>query len=86
MTAISKNLYINKPDEIIGKYNNTYHRTIRMKPVQPGIYVDYGVEHNDRDPKFKVGYHLRIPKCKNIFAFYKKELQKASQKNPILKK
>ena len=51
-----------------------------MKPIQPGIYVDCGVEHNDKDPKIKAGYHLRIPKCKNIFAFFEKELQRSSQK------
>ena len=66
MTEVSKNMYINKLDEIVDKYNNTYHRTIKMKPadVQPGVYINYGVEHNDKDPKFKVGYHLRISKSK----------------------
>ena len=33
MTSISKNMYINKLGEIVNKYNNTYHRTIKMKPV-----------------------------------------------------
>ena len=66
MTAASKIVYINKLDEIVDKYNNTYHRTIKMKPadVQPGVYINYDVEHNGKDPKFKVDHHLRIPKSK----------------------
>ena len=33
MTSVSKNIYVNKLDYIVNKYNNTYHSTIRMKPV-----------------------------------------------------
>ena len=33
MTSISKKVYIDKLDDIVNKYNNTYHRTIKMKPV-----------------------------------------------------
>ena len=33
MTAISKNVYIDKLDQIVNEYNNTYHRTIKMKPA-----------------------------------------------------
>ena len=33
MSSISKNLYIDKLDDIVNKCNNTYHRTIKMKPV-----------------------------------------------------
>ena len=33
MTSISKNVYINKLNDIVNKYNNAYHRTIKMKPV-----------------------------------------------------
>ena len=32
------------------------------------IYIDFGIENNEKDPKFKVGDHVRIPKYKNIFA------------------
>ena len=41
-----------------------------MKPadVKSSIYIDFGVENNDADPKFKVGDHVRISKYKNIFA------------------
>ena len=70
MASVSKNLYINKLDDIVGEYNNTYHRTIKMKPVdvKDTTYVDFKNAVNEKDPKFKVGDHVRIFKCKNIFA------------------
>ena len=70
MTAISKNVYIDKLDDIVDEYNNTYHRIIKMKPVdvKDNTYVDSKKEVNDKDPKFKVGDHVRISKYKNIFA------------------
>ena len=54
----------------MGEYNNTYHRTIKMKPVdvKDNTYIDFKKEVNDKDPKFKVGDHVRISKYKNIFA------------------
>ena len=70
MTSVSKNVYIDKLDDIVGKYNNTYHRTIKMKPtdVKDNTYFDSKKEINDKNPKFKVGDYVRISKCKNIFA------------------
>ena len=80
MTSISKNVYINKLDDIINKYNNTYHRTINMKPfdVKDNACIDSMKLHstelhsnkkvNDRNHKFKIGDHVRISKYKNIFA------------------
>ena len=70
MTAISKNVYINKLDDIACEYNNTYHRAIKMKPadVKDNTYIDFKKEINDKDPKFKVGDHVRNSKYKNIFA------------------
>ena len=70
MTSISKNAYIDKLDDIVHKYNNKKHRTIKMKPidVKDTTYVDFGKEVNDNDPKFKVGDHVRTSKYKNIFA------------------
>ena len=70
MTAISKNVYIDKLDDIVNEYNNTYHRTIKTKPVdvEDDTYIDFKKEVNDKDPKFKVGDHVRISKYKNIFA------------------
>ena len=70
MTSISKNVYINKLDDIVNEYNNTYHRTIKMKPldVQSSTYNDFGIENNEKDPKLEVDDHVRISKCKNNFA------------------
>ena len=70
MTLISKNVYIDKLDDTVNKYNDTYHRTIKMKPddVQPSAYIDSNKEINDKDPKFKIGDIVRISKYKNIFA------------------
>ena len=70
MTSISKNVYIDKLDDIVHKYNNKKHRTIKMKPIdaKDNTYIDFGKEVNDNDPKFKVGDHVRISKYKNIFA------------------
>ena len=70
MTAISENVYIDKLDDIGDEYNNTYHRTIKMKPldVKDNRYIDFKKEVNDKDPKFKAGNHVRISKYKNIFA------------------
>ena len=120
MTSISKNVYIDKLDDIVNKYNNAYPRTIKMKPVdvKPSTYIDSSKELNIEDLKFKIGDIARISKYKDIFSksyipnwleeafvikkvkntvawtyvisdikgeeivgmFYKKELQKANQK------
>ena len=70
MMSISKNVYIDKLDDTVNEYNNTYHRTIKMKPidVKDNIYFDFEKEVNDKGPKFKFGGHVRISKYKNIFA------------------
>ena len=64
MTSISKNVYIDKLDNTVNEYNNTYHRTIKMKSidVKNYTYIDPGKEVNGKDPKFKVGDHVRISK------------------------
>ena len=69
MTSISKNMYINKLDDIVKKYNSTYHTSIKMKPVdvKDNTYIDFKKVVNDKDPKFKIGDHVRISKYKNIF-------------------
>ena len=66
MTSISKNVYIDKFDGIVNEYNNTYHRTIKMKPidVKDNTYTNTSRDVNDKDPKFKVGHHVRISKYK----------------------
>ena len=70
MTSISKNVYIDKLDDIVDEYNNTYHTAIRMKPidVEDNIYINTDKKTNDKNPKFKVGDRVRISKYKNIFA------------------
>ena len=70
VTSISKNVYIDKLDNIVDEYNNTYHTTIKMKPidVKDNTYINTDKETNDKDPKFKVGDRVRISKYKNIFA------------------
>ena len=70
MISISKNIYINKLDDIVDEYNNTYHRTIKMKPidVKDNTYINIDKEIIDNNPKFKVGHHVRISKYKSIFA------------------
>ena len=70
MTAISKNIYFHVLDDIVNKYNNTVHRTIKMKPIDvtDDSYAEYNEDFNKKDPKFKVGDHVRISKYKNIFA------------------
>ena len=68
MRSISKNIYINKLEDIVNKYNNTYDRTIKMKPVdiKSNTYLNSSKEINDEDSKYKIGYIVRISKYKNI--------------------
>ena len=70
MTFISKHVYIDKLDDIVDEYNNIYHRTIKMKPIDAknNTYIKIDKEVNDNDPKFKVGDHVRTSKYKSIFA------------------
>ena len=70
MTSISKNVYIDKLDDIVNEYNNTYHTTIKMKPidVKDNTYINTDKDTNDKDLKSKIGDRVRISKYKNIFA------------------
>ena len=70
MTPVSKNVYIDKLGDIVNKYNNAYHSTIKIKPVdiKSNTYIDSSKEINNKDPKFKIGDIVRISKYKNIFA------------------
>ena len=70
MTAVSKNVHFDVLDDIVNKYNNTVHRTIKMKPIEvtSDSYAKYNENSNEKDPKFKVGDRVRISKYKNIFA------------------
>ena len=75
ITVISKNVYFDVLDDIVNKYNNTVHRTIKMKSIDvkdnacvDSIELHSKKEVNNKDPKFKVGDHVRISKYTNIFA------------------
>ena len=61
-------MYIDKLDDIVNEYNNTYHRTIKMKPidVKDNTYTGFQKEVNNKDPKFKISDHVRISKYKII--------------------
>ena len=65
MTSISKNVYIDTLDDTVNEYNNTYHRTIKMKPtdVKDNTYIDFGKEDNDNYSKFKVGIKIQKHFC-----------------------
>ena len=86
MTSISKNVYTDKLDDIVDEYNNTYHTTIKMKPidVKDNTYINTDKEINNKDPKFKVGDRVRISKYKNIFA--KRYMPNWSEEVFIIKK
>ena len=86
MTSVSKNVYIDKLDDIVDEYNNTYHRAINMKPVdvKDNTYIDFKKEVNNKDSNFKVGDHVRISKYKNIFA--KEYTPKWSEERFVVKK
>ena len=70
MAAVSKNVDFDVLDDIVDRYNNTVHRSIKMKPIDvtSDSYAEYNEDSNVTKPKFKVGDHVRISKYKNIFA------------------
>ena len=69
MAATGKNVYYDVLGDVVNKYNNTNHSTIKMKPIDvknnKRVYID---EHNEKDSRFKVGDRVRISRYKNIFA------------------
>ena len=79
-------MYIDRLDNIVKEYNNTYHKSIKMKPVdvKDNTYIDFKKEVNYKNPKFKVGDHVRISKYKNIFT--KEYMPKWSEEIFIIKK
>ena len=70
MNSLSKIVYIDKLDDIVSKYNNTYHSKIKTKlvDVKTSTYIDSSKETNDEDSTFKIDDIVRITKHKNIFA------------------
>ena len=69
MISTSKNVYIDKLDDICNKCNNLYHSTIKMKPVdvKSNAYIDSSKEINNKNPKFKISDIVRISTYQNIF-------------------
>ena len=72
--------------DIVNKYNNTVHRTIKTKPIdiRADSYAEYNEGSNKKDPKFKVGEHVSILKQKNVFT--KGYTQKWSEEVFIIRK
>ena len=70
MAAISKKVYFDVLDDIVNKYNNTVHISIKKKPVDvtSDSYAECNEDSIEKDPKFKVGDHVRTSKHKNVFA------------------
>ena len=73
VTSIPKNGYIDKLDDIVNKYNNTCHKTIKMKPidVKPSAYIDSSKEINYQDPNLKLAIQLGY---QNIKIFLQKAM------------
>ena len=67
MTYIGKNVCFNFLDDIVNKYNNSFHSSIKMKP-KDATHVEYSEESNKKDPRFKVGDLVRISRQKNVFS------------------
>ena len=84
MTSISKNVYIDKLDDIVNKSNNTYHSTIKMKPVDVKSSTYFDSSKENMNPKFKIGDIIRISKYKNIFV--KGYIQNWSEEVFVIKK
>ena len=83
MTAVSKNGYFNVLNDIAKNYNNTFHRTIKMKPVdvKSDSYAEYNLDFNEKDRTFKLGDHIRISKYK---IFLLKDIFQVGQKKFLL--
>ena len=70
MRSVSKNVYIDKLDNIVNKCNNRYHRKNKMEPVcvKDNKYIESTELHSNKYPEFKIGDHVRMLKFKNIFS------------------
>ena len=83
MTTVSKSVYFDVLDNVVNKYNDTVHRTIKMKPtdVASDSYVEYNKDSNLTNPKFKVCDHLGFHYLKT---FLLKDTLKIGQKKFLL--
>ena len=66
---LKNKIYFNVLDDIVKKYNNTVHRTIKMKPIDvtSDSYAEYNEDFNEKDPKFKVGDYVRFQNKEDVF-------------------
>ena len=62
-------MYIDKLVDIVNEYNNTYHRTIKMKLInlKSNTFIDFGLENDEKDSKLVIVDPARMYKYKNIF-------------------
>ena len=69
MTSVSKNVYIDRLFDKVRKYNNIYHSTIKMKPVdvKSNTHIDSSKENNNKDATIKIADYVIISKYRNIF-------------------
>ena len=93
MTSISYHVYIDKLDDIVDRYNNRYHRKIKMKPIdaKPSIYIDLNKEEVFVITKVENNvpwtYIISDLRGEGIVArFYEKEMKKSNQKEFRLEK
>ena len=74
MTSVSKNVYNDKLDDTVNKYNNTYHSTVKMKPadLKSSIYFDSNKKNNETVSKFKVPKLVVVLEHQNIKTYLQK--------------
>ena len=83
MTAISKNVYFDVLDEIVNKYNNTVHKTIKMKPID--VTSDYNAKYNENLSKKILNLKLKFfLEFQSIKIFSQKDMLQISQKEFLL--
>ena len=85
MISVSKNVYIDKLDDIVNKYNNTYQSTIKIKPayVKSSTYIDSSKEINKKDAKLKL---VILLEHQNIKKFLQKTVFQIGLKKFLIKK
>ena len=66
MTSVSKNVYVDKLDDLVKKYNNLYHSIIKMKPVVVKSSTYFSKENNEKNPKFRIVDNVRISNIKRF--------------------
>ena len=73
-TENGSTIFYNILDELVDEYNNKYHRTIKMTPVEASKKINekkikniYNFEKTNKIGKFKIGDRVRISLEKNIF-------------------